>query len=465
LKTRGAADSEPAELLTSYLADRRPKTGDRRPGTDDQGPRTKDEGPGTDWTDVVEVAVSEHVAPLLFKRLKESDAQASVPADAWQRLRRAYFNNGDRNTRLFRELTTVLQRLRGAGIPVIVLKGAYLAEAVYGDVALRPMCDNDLLVPKADLARAEAVLLDMGGVHKQLKDTESRRRTKHHAPPVLIRDLAIELHWTIVSPTGPVRVDAAGLWDRARPAAVAGVEVLSLSPEDLLLHLCLHFSYKDGCVGLRSLCDVAETIHRFRGEVDPEVRHGTIEFTENWRVRNEPRPSPISVFSAASVVDPVSVPGIDWQQVAERAREWGATRYAGLALNLAGSMLGAAVPAEVLERLVPGGIDPRVLAAAREAVLTQTGRHHWESLFSAQGARSPGEKTTFLKERVFLSRDEMAAKYPASRGSRFFYLYYALRLRDGLRAYTSHALRRARLMMQKRRRERYAALYDWLTRQ
>jgi|GEM_PF-423048 len=514
-------DAGPAEMLIRCLADR--------------GRRTKDQGPATAvWTDVVDLAVGEHVAPLLFKRLKESDAQALIPADAWRRLHRAYFNSSDRNTRLFRELTTVLSGLRGAGIPVIVLKGAYLAEAVYGDVALRPMCDNDLLIPPENLARAEAVLLDMGGVqqqpsrnrnrnlpprHKDTKmaaaparvtsdqfvvgsvptsalwppvsgqpaDIESECEMWKHALPVLIRDLAIELHWTIVSPTGPVRVDAAGLWNRAHPALIAGVEVLSLSPEDLLLHLCLHFSYQDDCVGLRSLCDVAETIRHFGGEVDPEVRHGTTEHLENWRMEDggwrmedggrrlgswflTPRssflnPHSSSAFSVASVVEPVSVPGIDWQEVAERAREWGATRHVGLALHLAGSMLGAAVPAEVLERLVPEGIDQRVLEAAREAVLTQTARHHWESLFSAQGTRSPGEKAKFLRERVFLSREEMAEKYPASRGSKHFYLYYALRLRDGIRAYTFHALRRARLMLQRRRRERYNALYEWLKRQ
>ena len=347
--------------------------------------------------------------------------RVTLPAEAWKQLRRAYFTSGDRNTRLFRELRTVLERLRSAGIPVIVLKGASLAEAVYGDVALRPMCDSDLLVPQTDLARAEAVLFDLGGVHKQFQEKESRRRPKHHAPPILICDLAIELHRTIVTPAAPVRVDVAGLWDRACPATVAGIEVLSLSPEDLLLHLCLHFCYDNGCVGLRYLCDIAETIRHFGS-------------------------------------------GLDWPRIADRARKWDATKFAGLSLHLARAMLGAAVPDDVLERLVPEGIDQRVLAAAQETVLSQTSPHQWGSLFDAQGARSPEEKAEFFKERVFLSRDEMAAKYPASRGSSLFPLYYALRLRDGVRAYTFHALRRARLLLQRRRRERHNALHNWLTR-
>jgi len=315
----------------------------------------------------------------------------------------------------------VLQCLRSPGIPVIVLKGAYLAEAVYRDVALRPMCDVDLMVPRADLARAEAVLLDVGGVHRQFEGIESSNKWSSHLPKIVVRDLAVEIHWTIVSPVGPVRADIGGLWEMARPALTAGVEVLSLSPEDLLLHLCLHFCYRDGCTGLRSLCDIAETIHHFRGEMD-------------------------------------------WPQVVDRAREWGATRHVGLALHLAGSMLGAEVHDDVIERLIPEGIDQRMVEAAREAVLTQTGPDQWVPLFRRLGASSLGDKAKLLRERVFLSRGEMAATYPTSRDSRHFYLYYALRLRDGLRTYTSDALRRARLLMQRRRRERYAALYDWLTR-
>jgi hypothetical protein len=400
-------DSGAADRLVSCLAARRsPLAVSREP---------------VDWNKVVDVAVGEHVAPLLYKRLKENDAPDFVPADAWQRLRLAYFASGDRNTRLFRELGTVLQRLRDSGIPVIILKGASLAAAVYGDIALRPMCDVDLLVREADLGRTREVLLDMGGVHQQFGDIESSIERKHHLPKVVVRDLAVEIHWTIVSPGGPVRTDSGGLWNRARPSVTAGVEVLSLSPEDLLLHLSLHLCYEDVCVGLRSLCDVAETIHRFRGEMD-------------------------------------------WTQVAERAREWGTTRHVSLALHLAGSMLGAGVPDDILERLVPQGIDQRVLEAARETVLTQTGRHQWEPLFRALDARTLGDKARLLKERIFLSRDEMAAKYPASRDSKHFYLYYALRLRDGLRAYVFHARRRARLMTQRRRRERYAALNEWLTR-
>jgi hypothetical protein len=420
MTARGFTDSGSADLLLRCLSRYGLGTGDWRPGT-------------VDWTRVADVAVREHVAPLLFKRLKESGARDCVPSDAWERLRRAYFTNGDRNARLYRELQTVLQLLRGSGIKVVVLKGAYLAEAVYGDLALRPMADVDLLVPRADLARAGAVLLGMGGArlkrHDEAEpapgahreDVKPNREMKRHAHPILVHGLAVELHWTIVSPTGPFRIDADGLWDRARPAMIAGVEVLSLSPEDLLLHLCLHFCYQDGCKGLRYLCDVAETIHRFRDEMN-------------------------------------------WLRVADLAREWGAARYAWLALRLAADMFDAGVPHDVLERLVPAGIDQSLLTQARECVLAHEAYDNWSLLPfpNRLGGKWTLERAKAIRDALLLSRDELALRYPTARDARHLWPYHVLRLVGLPRTYGRATLRRGFRLMRVRKRDSTSSLDGWL---
>jgi hypothetical protein len=125
-------------------------------------------------------------------------------------------------------------------------------------------------------------------------------------------------------------------------------------------------------------------------------------------------------------------------------------------------MLGAGVPDDVLARLVPGGIDQRILETARESVLAQTGYDERMPLFDRLGVESLGDKAKVFRERVFLSRGEMAATYPASCDSRHLYFYYTLRLRDVIRTFGSHTLRRGRLMMQSRGRDRKASLVNWL---
>jgi hypothetical protein len=322
--------------------------------------------------------------------------------------------------RLYRELRPVLLRLRESGVKVLVLKGAFLAEAVYGDVALRPMCDVDLMVPRAELARAQAALLDMGGVHQQSEDIESRCRKNEHLPEIIVRGLTIEIHWTIADPTGPVRVGTSALWDRARSATVAGVEVLALSPEDLLLHLCLHFGHRHRLAWLRSFYDITETIHRYGGEMD-------------------------------------------WALVARTAREWGAARYAGLALHLARGLSAAAVPDSVLDLLVPGGPDRRILETAREFIIADTGYGRRLAPFLDRvGAKSPGDKVRLFWRRVFLPREEMARMYPASRQAKHLGFYYLLRLRDLIRAWWDYNLTRGRETMRSLKRSREASLVNWL---
>ena len=376
--------------------------------------------PSAVWNAVLATAARHGLTPLLYVRLKQSGAQPHVPADAWERLRRAHVASAVRGMCFYRDLRLVLQRLRGSGIKVIVLKGAFLAQAVYGDDALRPMADVDLLVRDADLGRAQAVLLDMGGVHEQFGDIEQSRAMRLHLPQIHIRDLTLEIHWTIVIPAGPVRVDVAGLWDRSIAAGIAGVEAHALSPEDLLLHLCLHASYNESLgAGLRPLCDVAETIRRYRGE-------------------------------------------LDWPQLADRARDWGATRYVGLTFHLVRTLLGAGVPDDVLDQLVPGGLDRRVLEAARQSVLTQTDYGRWQAFFDKMRAASLRDRARLSWKRIFLSREEMAAVYPSFRNSRFLCLYYVRRVGHVVRSYTTHTLRRARLMATSPERESSAALVRWL---
>ncbi|MBN2536992.1 nucleotidyltransferase family protein [candidate division WOR-3 bacterium] len=357
--------------------------------------------PETDWDAAVETAVQHGIAPMVYRRLKRSGNRDRVPAAAWDRLSSNYLAGAGRNARVFARLGPVLAALRGAGVPVIVLKGAYLAGAVYQDPALRPMCDVDLMVPRPGLAEARARLAGQAGIVPPTDDIEERCRLSAHLPEITVRGLAIELHWTILDPTGAIPVEPADLWDRARPARVAGQDALALAPDDLMLHLCLGVSCRDRlAAGLRPLCDIAETAARFQGE-------------------------------------------LDWDRLARTARAWNAARHVGLALALARNLLAASVPGDIMERLVPGGVGPRVLAAAQTAILSRTGYAGLPPLFELLGARSAGDRAKLAWRRVFLSRAELATKYPESRDDRLPWRGYLRRLREVASAWRLHSRARS----------------------
>src|SRR5262245_58242999 len=94
-------------------------------------------GSGLDWDRVVDLAYQHDIAPLLYRSVRVLEGTPDAPA-AIKRLREAYLANALRNTLLFQELQKILTVLRDCRKPVVALKGAALAETVYGNRALRP---------------------------------------------------------------------------------------------------------------------------------------------------------------------------------------------------------------------------------------------------------------------------------------------------------------------------------------
>jgi hypothetical protein len=155
---------------------------------------------------------------------------------------------GIHNLLLYGDLIRALTALATAGVPVIVLKGAALADTIYPSLADRPMNDVDLLVQPHDRDRARAALEGAG--YRFLPEPQQRfgpfdtgftgemqfRRSEHNV---------IELHWELTANEWLRRLtalDAAALWRDARPFAIGPARGLQLSPCDTLQHLCLHLS-------------------------------------------------------------------------------------------------------------------------------------------------------------------------------------------------------------------------------
>ena len=222
----------------------------------------------------------------------------------------------------YHQLGLLLKQFANLGIPVITLKGAYLAKAVYADPALRPMADLDLLFRHEDVPKVCQLLEQNGyrmdGADEPLDWLIARR----HQLPGHIHEGAekIEVHLHIVEPGAVVAVDSAGLWERARTWSVNGRSALTLSPEDLLLHLALHAVYQHRCrIGLNAFLDIALLIARET---------------------------------------------IDWETLVARAKEWNASPYCAIALRLGQRLMGASIPETVI-RSARSGQPIRSMARAR----------------------------------------------------------------------------------------------------
>jgi hypothetical protein len=337
------------------------------------------------WTALVEQAAWHDVVPLLYYRLKALGPAVTIPVDIEQELRNAYHHSTWRNMCLYHELGQVLSVLRGNGIPAIVLKGAHLAQVVYPSIALRSMCDVDILIRESDLLEVEGSLLKMGYIRSGRSITSC-----HHSYRTPAQGLLLEVHWHIVGMESPFVVGVNDLWERARSVSLSDVPVAVLSAEDLLLHLCLHAGFRHGFeVGLRAFCDVVQVIQHYRGE-------------------------------------------LDWSLVPARAQQWGAGRCVYITLRLAQELLGAAVPAEVLQSLEPADVDARFVAQIEHQIFVKD-RFPGPKCVGWGRLRASGrlsDKVSVFFESCFPPPKRLAAKYALPAGARHVYLYYLVHLKD-----------------------------------
>lgn len=269
-----------------------------------------------DWNNLLQLAARHHVSPLLYQALNRLGWE-SVPPAVQARLKTQFAANLKRNFRLAQHATRLLNALNTAGVLVMPYKGVFIAESVYGHLSSREVSDIDLLIGANDLPPAREILL---AAHfesiEKLDQQEVFRQTA--------LQIEIDLHWQISPDFFPVAFDFQQLWRRSSRAQLGGVEYRTLSPEDLLLLLCIQLAKdcwerRQRLVQLQKVCDIAAVI--------------------------------------------MHSPGLEWDTLQQRAASQGLARTLHFSLALASGLLGARLPEVIAARVAADGI---ALALARQ---------------------------------------------------------------------------------------------------
>jgi len=349
---------------------------------------------------LADCALRLNVGGLFYKKIKTRNISTEIiTIDVRSRLRQAYRDLATRNTSLFFDVSKYLKALAAGKLPVIALKGFALAKKIYGDIALRPMCDVDLLVKREDLVSAGRILLDLG-YEPYYSAWETMLDDHHHLPPFTNkRGATIELHWDIIIPDSPIKVNIDGLWERTCLIKVDDVEVRIFSPDDLLLHLCIHacFHLQTG-LALISLCDIAGLIKSSAGK-------------------------------------------IDWQLVIERSNQWGCQKCVYLMLLLVQELLGEAPPDNAMATLKPNDFQRCFVNEIIEHIfnirpldqLIGVTNDQFGKIKKIKGFKG---KVIAVLKRVFPPREDIARTYAVSIYNPRIFLCYLLRIRRLITYYT-----------------------------
>ena len=285
------------------------------------------------------------LAPQLYYRL--TDWGIHLPPRAHAKLAVTYQAQEKRNAGIYTQLGEILTACKEANLHPIVLKGAHLAATYYDVPALRPMNDIDLLFPANELEWAEALLLELeyGGKHKSAeigagvtKHTSTFKRTgaiANTSNPYLSAEgeRMIEPHGSLEESWYGLKVDITpGIRGRAMPAKLGGHIAQVLSPEDVFIHVALHF-----------------TFHLIQGA-----------------------PSMVQLTDILTIAEKAS---LDWHVVTDRSVEYQAAPYVLAGTSLGEKLLGAKVPAFVrnhLTRHTPQNLRQHIESLDLNDVLRRT---------------------------------------------------------------------------------------------
>jgi hypothetical protein len=262
-------------------------------------------GGNINWTYVIDKALAHGVMPLLYRSLC-AFCQDSVPEAAFDRLRKLYSANAQRNLLLTSELAKILDLFATSAISVVPLKGPVLAFSAYNNLSLRQFRDLDILIPKADVLAAKKLLVSMGyRPYPEMTQTQEMAHLQSFHARVFVPEsqtYTLDLHWAVTRPDQYLSVGLEYFCGRLMWMAFAGTKIRTLSTEDLMLVLCVHGS-KHGWTRLQWICDVAELVQ--------------------------------------------AAPTLDWQQLMQKARDLGVLEAVTVPLLLARNLVGASVPEHV----------------------------------------------------------------------------------------------------------------------
>ncbi len=245
-----------------------------------------------EWDLVVRSARRARLLGTLRARLDRAQALDSVLPQVRAHLDSARVLAAYRRQMVLHEMHAVAKVLEPLGVPMILLKGAaYLAQGLRCAEGRLPE-DLDLMVPRERLDEAERALVGAGAKFEKTDayDQHYYRAWSHELPPLRFPGHALELdlHHTILPPTGRVRPDARALV--AAAVAIPGSPFRALSPADQVLHACAHLFQDSDCTErLRDLVDI-----------DGLLR-------EHVRLAGflEPRSSPVPDSTVSVVVSPM----------------------------------------------------------------------------------------------------------------------------------------------------------------
>ena len=197
------------------------------------------------WERLILLSERHRLLPMLYKNIRAESA--ILPIEIPSILKEKHTLQTQHVLKLATEGIRVSNIFNHEGVSNILLKGPFLSQQIYGDAALRPSRDIDVLICPENVEMANEILLDEG-YRMVYPDFELSKKQKNyyqrHKNQYAYRNsengCLMELHWRLFSQRSLFPVPTEQVFAERQELIMAGKPIRVLSKNHCLEYLCLH---------------------------------------------------------------------------------------------------------------------------------------------------------------------------------------------------------------------------------
>lgn len=294
-----------------------------------------------DWNKIVSIGRANRMAILLDGIFRATNVMAYLPPPALDTLQEWTGKLRQKAADFTHVLHHYMPLAAQQNLETMPMKGLWVACNLYGNPAMRPGHDMDILVRRGRIRDCVAILERLGFGRYWRQTLADPFYERHHlhlelSPPDCWT--WVEIHWAYDHPRTRLTIDYEAIMDRTTPGELLGVPVRDPSPPDLLLYLSIHL--------VKHAVYLSATLDR------PDLARIILADGR--------------LMYFLDVAEAVRHYGdrLDWKQTIRLAHEFGAVNILGAVLRVCRDLLDAPVPTAVLDQLPitpPGPITHRLM--------------------------------------------------------------------------------------------------------
>jgi hypothetical protein len=225
-----------------------------------------------DWDYCYKSLTFNGIGSLAYVILKNKKQFALIPEQILLKLGQIYLKTLSRNIIFYEHFKIISRAFLANNIDIIPLKGIYLAEFYYNEIAMRQMSDIDILVKEEDSIKCVQILKDLGySVIERVKSEFIKKKfSSKHLPTMELNGVSVEIHYRVFIDESNNLINIDEYWTNSRPCYLEEIPFKALSPENHLQYLCIHLErhFNEGKIKLYQFIDMIQILRKHEKDFD-----------------------------------------------------------------------------------------------------------------------------------------------------------------------------------------------------